>query len=48
MVTLVLHNVQESSVKYMYTTFKGKQFTISAPVGLNISVFVLFQFFTFG
>jgi len=39
-VTLVLKNVQESSAKYMYTTFKCKQFTVPLPVELNISVFI--------
>jgi len=47
-VTLILNNVQELNAKYMYTSFNGKQFTISAPVELNVLVFLLFQLHTLG
>jgi len=39
-VTLVLNMVHKSLTKYMYTTFRYKQFTISAPVELSVLVFI--------
>jgi len=47
-VTLVFNNLQESIAKYRYTPFKCKQFTMSTPVELNVSIFILFLVYTFG
>jgi len=46
-VTLVLSTVHKSIAKYMYTTQKCKQFTISVSVELSVLVFILFQLHAF-
>jgi len=42
-VILILNTIHESLIKYMFTTFKCKQFTISTPVELSVLFFILFQ-----
>jgi len=42
-VTLILNTIHESPTKYMFTTFKFKQFTISTPVELSVLFFIKLQ-----
>jgi len=44
-ITLIPNTIHESLTKYMFTTFKCKQFTIYTTVELSVLFFILFQLY---